>query len=204
VLAVSWQGGDRIDRAYTDLLDELAERRTTVGRLAGMERWSPAPSVLRSADADDVPAEIRIAAARLEQIAEQAGTTTARGRAAVGLLVIGEVDRSIGVLVGLTDEHPSNAALWSDLSVAYLERHRRRGDPADARLAFEAAARAVAIAPSLVTAWFNLAIAAEQAGEHGAALEAVGKLEALSPASPWTREVQDRVRGATNGRPLRP
>jgi tetratricopeptide (TPR) repeat protein len=57
---------------------------------------------------------------------------------------------------------PADAAPWSDLAAAYLERGERHADPQDLMLALASALRAVARNPGMAEARFNLALTLER------------------------------------------
>lgn len=192
-LAVWWPRPEPADLAFARLVVTLGDRRTTTGRITGVSRWAPEPVLLRSEQAVDVSAELRAAAALVEQAAARSGTIDADARAAASLLIVGEADRAIDVFSRVTTLDPEVGRYWSDLSAAYLERYRRRNDIADAKRAREAAERATRLAPTLPEAWFNLALASAADGNVAAARQAVQRLATLAPDSPWTREARDRV-----------
>jgi CHAT domain-containing protein len=81
---------------------------------------------------------------------------------AIVALVAGDTDRGVSQLIKAIELAPDDATLWSDLSAAHLQHSLTVSDPYELVLALAAADRAVAIAPSLLSAHFNRALACER------------------------------------------
>jgi CHAT domain-containing protein len=102
------------------------------------------------------------------------------------------MDRSIYQMQTAARVSERPGALLSDLSAAHLVRAARRSDPRDLLLAVEAATDAVALAPDLAPARFNLALALQELGLVDAAESAWSEAEAASPVRSWAVEARER------------
>src|SRR5262249_17394611 len=89
-------------------------------------------------------------------------------------LVTGETNRAIEAFVDATALDGSNAAAWSNLAAAYVEKGTANPSAAieSAIKAIDAGRRAVSLRASMPEAWFNLALAGEL-GFHGYAGDAI-------------------------------
>jgi tetratricopeptide (TPR) repeat protein len=199
VLAVrmGWLFGSSNDRPeLQDLIAAVANQptRPVDGRLTGGFKYAPAPSPTRGPGDRDLPPDVRIAEARLEQTAAgNAANANAKAALGVGLLVLGELDKAIDDLERAAAQQPSDARYQSDLAAAYLARAKRQGNPVDWQKARAAAERAIQADPHLIEAWFNRALAVEGASSSPAeASQAWRDYLARDSSSEWAREHQQR------------
>jgi tetratricopeptide (TPR) repeat protein len=179
-----------------DLIAAVASQptRPVEGRLTGGFKYAPPPSPTRGPRDRDLPPDVRIAAARLEQAAA-GDSTSASAQAAVGVafLAVGDLDQAIDGLERAVSQQPSDARYQSDLAAAYLARAKRQGNLADWQRAAAAAARAIDLDPSLIEAWFNRALAIEGFSTSPADVgQAWRDYLTRDPSSAWARERQQR------------
>ncbi len=190
-----WPFGSTGDRPeLQDLIAAVASQptRPAEGRLTGGFKYAPPPSPTRGPGDRDLPPDVRIAAARLEQAAAaEPASTSAQAAQAVAFLVLGDVDKAIDGLEKVVVQQPSNARYQSDLAAAYIARAKRRGNTADWPKAVAASGRAVELDPNLIEAWFNRAVAIEgNASSAADASQAWRDYLSRDSSSPWAREHQ--------------
>jgi tetratricopeptide (TPR) repeat protein len=190
-----WLLGPRGDRPeLQELVAAVAglPTRPVEGRLTGGFKYAPPPSPTRGPGDRDMPPDVRIAAARLEQAAS--GDQPAPGALAdlgVALLTLGDVNKAIDALERAVAQKPMDARYQSDLAAAYLARARREGSPADWPKALAASERALKAHPDLIEAWFNRAMAIEGAGmSPGEVRQAWQDYLTRDSSSDWARERQ--------------
>ncbi len=129
-----WLLGPPTDRPeLQELIAAVAGQptRPVEGRLTGGFKYAPPPSPTRGPGDRDLPPEVRIAAAKLEQAAS--GDQPAPGALAdlgVALLTLGQVNEAIDALERAVAQRP-DAHYESDLAAAYLARARRQGSAED-------------------------------------------------------------------------
>jgi tetratricopeptide (TPR) repeat protein len=192
-----WLLGPRADRPeLQELIAAVAGQptRPVEGRLTGGFKYAPPPSPTRGPGDRDMPPDVRIAAARLEQAAS--GDSPAPGALAdlgVALLTLGDVNKAIDALERAVAQRPLDARYQSDLAAACLARARRQGSPADWQKALEASERALKANPDLIEAWFNRAVAIEGAATSpGEVKQAWQEYLTRDSSSEWARERQQR------------
>jgi tetratricopeptide (TPR) repeat protein len=192
-----WLLGPRADRPeLQELIAAVAGQptRPVEGRLTGGFKYAPPPSPTRGPGDRDMPPDVRIAAARLEQAAS--GDSPAPGALAdlgVALLTLGDVNKAIDALERAVAQRPLDGRYQSDLAAAYLARAQRQGSPADWQKALEASERALKANPDLIEAWFNRAVAIEGAATSpGEVKQAWQEYLTRDSSSDWARERQQR------------
>jgi tetratricopeptide (TPR) repeat protein len=192
-----WLLGPRADRPeLQELIAAVAGQptRPVEGRLTGGFKYAPPPSPTRGPGDRDMPPDVRIAAARLEQAAS--GDSPAPGALAdlgVALLTLGDVNKAIDALERAVAQRPLDGRYQSDLAAAYLARAQRQGSPADWQKALEASERALKANPDLIEAWFNRAVAIEGAATSpGEVKQAWQEYLTRDSSSEWARERQQR------------
>jgi tetratricopeptide (TPR) repeat protein len=195
VARTGWPFGSAGDRPeLQDLIAAVASQptRPVEGRLTGGFRYAPPPSPTRGPGDRDLPPDVRIAAARLEQTAAgDPANANAQAAQAVAFLVLGDVDKAIDGLEKVVVQQPSNARYQSDLAAAFLARAKRQGNTSDWLKARAAAERATQADPGLMEAWFNRALAIEGASSSPAdGSQAWRDYLARDSSSAWARERQ--------------
>jgi tetratricopeptide (TPR) repeat protein len=192
-----WLLGPRADRPeLQELIAAVAGQptRPVEGRLTGGFKYAPPPSPTRGPGDRDMPPDVRIAAARLEQAAS--GDSPAPGALAdlgVALLTLGDVNKAIDALERAVAQRPLDGRYQSDLAAAYLARAQRQGSQADWQKALEASERALKANPDLIEAWFNRAVAIEGAATSpGEVKQAWQEYLTRDSSSEWARERQQR------------
>lgn len=156
-----------------DLLDALARTpfRTVEGRLSGAAAYVPLRPATRGAARPDLPPDVRIAGARLEQALAGRDTPAANAALGVAYLAVGNTQRAVEVLEDAVQQQPRDAAFQNDLAVTYAARAASAGgDIEDWVRALAAANRAIAADAMHAEAHFNRAIALH--GLHLASREA--------------------------------
>lgn len=190
-----WLFGSTGDRPeLQELIAAVASQptRPVDGRLTGGFKYAPPPSPTRGPGDRDLPPDVRIAAARLEQTAAgNPGSASAQEAEGVALLVLGELDKAIDGLERAVAQQPSNARYQSDLATAYIARAKRQGNAADWQKARAAAERATQADPNLIEGWFNRALAVEGISSSSAdASQAWHDYQARDSSSAWAHERQ--------------
>jgi tetratricopeptide (TPR) repeat protein len=180
--------GPRGDRPeLQELIAALANEptRPVEGRLTGGFKYAPPPSPTRGPGDRQVSPDVRIAAAKIER--SFGSDRSARGETAVGLayLAIGQMDKGVASLERAAAAASSSAAIWSDLSAAYLAR-RNAGD---VERALDAARRARQLESALPEAAFNEALAQRAAGNSMAERAAWAAYGRLDRSSQWAMEI---------------
>ena len=165
------------------------DRRPTFGRLSGFA-YAPEPTTYRSGDSrPEAPRALLDRAAAVESAhrgRDQAASLHAYG---VALLVSGAVDDAVETLTRAVTAAPRDARVLNDAATAYLQKARLTSDDAAFTQARLLAEQAVAVAPDLPEAWFNLATigaSTDDVALHDAAVE---RLRALEGNTAWLREV---------------
>lgn len=194
VAGPGWMLGPRADRPeLQELIATVAGQptRPVEGRLTGGFKYAPPPSPTRGPGDREMPPEVRIAAARLEQVASgDQPSPTALADLGVALLTLGDVNKAIDALERAVAQRP-DARYESDLAAAYLARARRQGSQADWQKGLDASERALKINPDLIEAWFNRAIAVEGAAmSPGDVKQAWQDYLKRDSSSDWAREHQ--------------
>lgn len=190
-------GGGSAGRSRPELAELVAAASTSPtrlveGRLTGGFAYAPPPSATRGALSADVPASVRLAAAGIESRAGSGRSPEDLAALGVAYLAVGDLDRAIATLETAAALAPSNAALASDLSAAYVARGARSGAEDDLRRAVSAADRAIAIDPNLLEARFNRGIALALLPSP----DLSGMKDYIQRDSgPWAEEARQRLQG---------
>jgi tetratricopeptide (TPR) repeat protein len=175
------------------LIDATREERTVEARLTGGFAAAPLRSPTRSGSGPGLAnLDLRLAAAQLEQAAQEDPRPERLHAWGVAQLTLGQVDGAIETLEGVAARLPGDARVASDLSAAYAERARTLGQPEDWTRALAAADRAIALDPVLAEAYFNRALALGGAGRAVEARAAWVAYQSLDRGSDWTNEARQR------------
>jgi tetratricopeptide (TPR) repeat protein len=163
--------------------------RPVEGRITGFP-YAPPPSIPRGPEDRQVSPDVRIAAAKVEKLAQLHRDPEQQAELGIAFLAVGEFDKAVQALEEAVRRAPSNASLQNDLAAAYLARARREDRDDDLRQALSAAERAVQIAPQLNEPYFNRALALEWLHRQAQAVTAWNDLAKREPASPWAAEAK--------------
>ncbi len=182
------------------LVTAVGTDRTVEPRLTGGFAYGRLRGPVRSGTATtNVPPDVRIAAARIEKTAND--LRTPQNLAALGLayLVSDNPADAVAALESATRDAAENAAYWSDLSAAYVERARRERHLEDLAKALNAADRATRLAPALPEAWFNRALAIEGIGGlREEAKKAWDEYLKVDSRSEWSAEARRHLAALSN------
>lgn len=152
---------DALGVAIDTLAQAPRQNRLGYGRLSVDRTWASPLPVVRSGNVDAIEGfEVSGAAQSLKMVAAQ--DHSQRGLHAYGLALVAsrEYDASIVALAAaLQQPGPDEPMIHSDLSAALLERHRAKGETADAERALVEAERALRAVPQHLNATFNRALA---------------------------------------------
>lgn len=184
---------DRGDRPeLRDLVEAVGTNRRTEARLTGGFQWGPVPSVTRGSEATPAASLDGILRDLESNVRSERSSPnlTSYGR---GLLIAGRGDEAITYFQEALAMDPHHGNAWADLAAAYLERSRLTGDPAAAAQALSAADEAVRLAPTLVEANFNRALALTYLEKREEARAAWGRVLELEPDAEWATEVRSRL-----------
>lgn len=186
---------------------ELAELVAAVGdsrpfepRLTGGFHHGPLQPVMRSGEpaGRQAPPDVRIAAARLDQVRRDRPSPESVAAFATAELVLGRASSAVALLEEVSRQRPESALVWSDLAAAYLVAAERAGDRDAADKALSAADRALALETQLPEALFNRALALEALGRADAARAAWRAYAALPARDAWGDEASRRAGGGVN------
>jgi tetratricopeptide (TPR) repeat protein len=165
------------------------ERRPTFGRLSGFA-YAPAPATYRSGETRPEASRALLDRAAAVESAhrgrDQADSLHVYG---VAQLVSGAVGDAVETLTRAVNAAPRDARVLNDAATAYLQMARLTSDDAAFTQARRLAERAVAVAPDLPEAWFNLATIGASIGDVELHQTAVARLRALEGSTDWLREV---------------
>jgi CHAT domain-containing protein len=182
------QRQDPIQTALLAFDDALGQLRPIAPRVAEGFGYKPL-AFTRSGETSEASLELRESALAVEKAATAAGRKAEAQRALATMhLYLGRSDRAIEILERLA-QNSRDAAVFTDLSAAYLTRH----EPGDSAHALDIAEQAVRAAPDRAEAWFNVALAAEALGLSTRAREAWSRYLALDPSSGWSREATQHL-----------
>jgi tetratricopeptide (TPR) repeat protein len=196
-------GPDRTNqRQLQELIAAVAKEpnRPVEGRLTGGFPYGPPPSVTRGSAVDVSPA-VRVAAARIEKLAEAEDTAVNLAALGVAYLVTREYDKAVGALENAVQRDPSNARFLTDLSAAYLARARWLNKADDWPKALAAADRAVSHAPAMPEAYFNRALALDALHGDADAQRAWAEYRAMDSAGKWSEEASTRAARKSGANP---
>jgi tetratricopeptide (TPR) repeat protein len=163
-----------------------APDRPVDARLPGGFKYAPARSPVRGARESETSPDVRIAAAKIEKLAQQGGPGSFPEALGMAYLALGRPDRTVAVLE--SSPSPSTNALTT-LAAAYLA----RGDTGDAQRAVGAARKALDRSPADEAAAFNYALALERANLLEEARRAWQAYIALDAQSGWAAEARQHL-----------
>jgi CHAT domain-containing protein len=194
-LALLWRGGDRVEMRELVAALNGQPARTFEGRLAGDVSHAPlAPQ--RRGPAPEVSADVRIAAARLEQLVKRRDTAAATAALGAAYLALGDPQKAVDALEDAAQREPGDARIQNDLAAAYLARGQWSGQVEDVVRALAAADRAIGLDAAPPFPYFNRALALRGlhlSTEESAAWSAY--TDADSGAG-WTAEADGQRRAA--------
>lgn len=171
--------------------------RPVEGRLTGGFKYAPPPSPTRGAGDREVSPDVRIAAARIEQIVRADDSSANRAALGIALLAVGDSGRAIEALEAAAQREPGNAQWQSDLAAAYLARAGRLGRVEDLQRALDSADRAIKAQPALAEAWFNRALVLERSGRADEAARAWLDAAGHQDEPRWREEAHARASALT-------
>lgn len=187
----SLKTGDR--RELAPLVEAVGKARIVEGRLTGGFAWAPVAEPSRGRPGETRSWRSLSVQLAATQLAKQASTLSSAGLAdrASGLLVLGQTDEAIEALEEAVEFTDAQAAYWSDLAVARLERFRQHDRAIDLPRALDAIESAVALDP-LPEALFNRALILEHLNLLPAAKEAWLRYLEIDADSLWAAEARRR------------
>jgi CHAT domain-containing protein len=167
--------------------------RTVAARLSGFG-WARLQPPSRGGVAAD-PAELQLAGAVGDVLADPTGEATPAGRHARGdaLLLIGRRADAIAELERAAAPS-TDARIWNDLAAARLELAIDDGRPSNLPLALAAVNRAAALAPDAAEPRFNRALILEQLGIRDQARAAWQHALNAGPSGEWDIESREHLR----------
>jgi CHAT domain-containing protein len=174
------------------LVAAVGQTRAVEGRLTGGFAWAPVEDSRRGpgSSPSSRPVSVQLAAVRLSEQSSDQSAARLADRAS-GLLVLGQTDDAIETLEEAVELPGVQAAHWSDLAAARLERFRRDDRTIDLPRALDAIERAIATDP-LPEALFNRALILEHLNLLTPAKEAWLRYLDVDAASPWAAEARSR------------
>jgi tetratricopeptide (TPR) repeat protein len=204
VLVVRLARPDLLDRVFGPRRDrpELQEliaavanepTRPVEGRLSGGFKYGPPPSPTRGPGDREVPPDVRMAAAKIEKLAEESDTPENQAALGRAYLALGDSDKAVQTLEAAARRAVRDARVESDLSAAYLARAKSLSRADDIPRALAAADRSIAIDPALVEPYFNRALALAELHLNAEAVRALDTFLSVDPVSPWTAEARLRA-----------
>jgi len=171
------------------LVAAVGTERRFEPRVTGGFAHAPLSGPVRSGANTDVPLEIRTAALALEQANRDRPAAATLAALGVARLFSGHADEAVRDLEEALRGNPADGRVQSDLAAAYLVRAR----DGDARLAYEAAAKATAASPRLPEAWFNRALAAERLSLPADAKASWQRASELDGDTAWAAEARQHL-----------
>jgi hypothetical protein len=200
VYLIGWRGPRsgpenlEISGLVTALAD--APMRPVEGWLAGGFPYAPPPQIARGRPVAPTSPAVVLAAADVLQRA--AGNAQPDHRAAVGVanLLSGKLDEAIDALEDAARARPRDATFQNDLSVAYIARAQTLDRADDWTNALASADRAIAIAPRLLQALFNRALALDGLHRDAQAADAWAAFRSIAGRSPAESEAAEREQDA--------
>lgn len=190
---LSRRGGDRPE--LQELIAAVANEptRPVEGRMSGGFKYAPPPSPTRGARDREVSPEVRIAAAKIEQLSRERRSAENDALLGRAYLALGRSADAIEALTRAGAAQPRTAALDADLAAAYL---RRCADEASAcRAAVASAERALDDQPGFPPALFNRALALEMLGRREDAASAWRRYLEADGGSAWSVEARAHLSG---------
>lgn len=183
----------RTQQAVDTLVSAVGASRPALGRFSVGFAWADVVTPTRSSETRPVPLAVQEAALGVRMLAakiESAAVTRAFG---IAEIAEGRIDSGIKALEASVAAEPSNADFHADLSAALLERWYRHRVAEDAARALNEAQLAVTASAGHLAALFNLALAAEAAGDQRGAVQAWKTYLARDDHSPWAAEARRRL-----------
>lgn len=179
---------------YQELVAAVGHNRTVEGRITGGFAYAPLrPATRAGREGREENFALLAASGELQQRAVTKPTAANRHAAGVAQLVVGDYDAAVKTLEAAVAVEPAKAAYHSDLAAAYIARGQAMDSRDDFSRAQAAAARAVALDPSVDEAYFNEALALESLGQPAEAEAAYRRALARDPESPWNAEINLRL-----------
>lgn len=166
--------------------------RAIEGRLAGGFAYAPRPSAERGSGLEASP-EVRIAAARLDQIARRDPSAVSQAALGVAYLALGDTERAVLQLERAVADEPANAFFQNDLAAAHLARYAATNRAEFLAQALNAVEATLALQPELPEAFFNKALIHEALGQREEAAAAWRAFLAVDGDSPWAGEARARL-----------
>jgi len=165
-------------------------------RLTGGFAFGPVQSPYRSGAGQEVPADVRIAAAELEKRNQARSSPQILGALGVAHLITGRSREGVSNLEQAVALAPNDPRLLSDLSAAYLVSAERDGHADDLRKALATADRALAKDPLLREARFNRALVLDRLHASVEARDAWNEYLKIDSASDWASAARERLAAA--------
>jgi CHAT domain-containing protein len=191
--ATDWQGWRDPRRP---LVAATEEARPVVPRLTGGFRWAPLGETQRgfSQPAGDTSRWPIYAAA--EEVRQRTGDSSQPDRLAAladAHLLVGNLDPALTTLARAIAADPANPRLQSDLAAVYLARGMDGSSAADLAAALESSSGALELAPDLLEALFNRALALELLGLRGEGKRAWRAYVDAEGDPQWAAEAAERL-----------
>ncbi|MES1242906.1 MAG: CHAT domain-containing protein [Acidobacteriota bacterium] len=177
---------DRPSAARVRLVAAAGPVRPSEGRLSGgfaYAPWAPDRAAPHRPSRELIQAGILI-----ERAVNRDGSARSLADLAVVHLLLGDSGRAASLLVRAAAQDPSDAAIRTDLSAAFLASATAHGSFKDLLQALEAADEAVGLAPSCPEARFNRALALERLALRFQARAGWSAYLTLDGRSDWSRE----------------
>jgi len=191
-----WQRDRTVERAMTSLRKSWTINRPLESRVTGDFPPLPYERVRSAAAPTAAPAnqdQLLAAEVELKRAVADRGAPQARHALARLHLLKLELDQAETQLQQSLEAEPNNAAAHADMAALYYERGAAdRSFPALARAAQEAQ-KAIALAPKLPEAWFNLALIHEQMLLMTEAQKDWERYLELDATSKWAEEARARL-----------
>ena len=159
ILGSGWTFHKPSDDPWSRLVAAVGPTRPGESRISGLPFQTAAGATSSSSRSEPSP-DLRLAAAQLEKELEKP-TAEAYRKAAIGQLLLDNVDRSVALLEQAVARAPRDAASWNDLAAAYLVR-ADRGRAEDVVRALDASIRATETGGGCLECPFNLALSLER------------------------------------------
>ena len=180
---------DSLVAALSELDAAAGPYRRVEPRLTAMRTYRALEPALRSGvPSGEAPLALREAALKVE-VAAMSGATDPEAQQALAAmyLTLGRPQRAAEVLAPLAST--GDAGQLNDLAAAYLARHADD----DVKRALDLLEHAVKLDPGRAEAWFNLGLAAEDAGQRERAIAAWARALELDPTSGWAAEARGHL-----------
>jgi tetratricopeptide (TPR) repeat protein len=166
--------------------------RPVEGRISGF-RYAPPPTIKRGSAQRVVPADVRIAAARLITATDGDASAQAARDRGVANLVLGNLDAAIRDLTDAASRDSSHADFLSDLAAAHVANAAQTQNANEWRAALDAADRALKLSPRSADALFNRALALQRMGDADRAVKAWRMYVDVETDPAWSAEARQRM-----------